>query len=192
MFVMALLLKINFDNVYDVAPTANVLNTSTFTTELADGSTIPLHIEISNEAHELKPDLFNLAFGPLDQKGDLNDWVQLEHRDHSKVFSTILSEAHSYLVNHPDHSLGIDGSDKRRAYLYHRLIKGNFDYLSQYFNLYGMKYYVRISRFEKQQYENPFDFSDVHPLLIPLEKETFMKTRSLYNYYVFDLKQAFE
>jgi len=188
MFVMALLLKINFDNVYDVAPTANVLNTSTFTTELADGSTIPLCIEISNKAHELAPDLYNLAFGPLDRKGEIDDSIELQHKDYSKVFSTILSEAYAYLVNHPGHSLGIDGSDNRRAYLYHRLIKGNFEYLEQYFKLHGMKYYVRISRFGKQQYENPFDFNDVHPELVPLDKETLMNTGSLYNYYVFKLK----
>lgn len=189
MFVMAVLLKLNFDDVYDVAPVTDDLNTSTFITELTDGSTIPLHIEISNEAHELEPNLFNLAFGPLDRRGKIDDKVELGHRDYSKVFSTILSEAHSYLTNHPGHSLGIDGSDNRRAYLYHRLIKGNFEYLSQYFNLYGMKYYVRITRFGKQQYENPFDFKDVHPELIALKKEVFMNTRSLYNYYVFKLKE---
>lgn len=185
---MAHLLKLNFDEVYDVMPVSDDFNKSTFTTELTDGSTTPLHIEISNKTHKLKPDLFNLAFGPLDQRGEINDSAELEHRDYSKVFSTILSEAHSYLINHPGHSLGIDGSDSRRAYLYHRLIKGNFEYLCKYFNLYGMKYYVRITRFGKEQYENPFDFEDVHPELKPLEKEAFMNTKSLYNYYVFKLK----
>ncbi len=188
MFVMALLLKINFDDVYNTAPVSPELNASTFITELADGSTAHLGIEISNKAHELEPDLFNLAFGPLDRRGEIDDSVKLEHLNYSKVFSTILSEAHSYLINHPGHSLGIDGSDNRRAYLYHRLIKGNFEYLNQYFKLFGMKYYVRITRFGKQQYENPFDFKDVHPELTPLEKEAFMNTKSLYNYYVFSLK----
>lgn len=188
MFVMALLLKIDFDNVYDIAPVPEDYNTSTFTTELADGSTIPLHVKISREAHELSENVFNLAFGPLNRRGEINDSVELEHRDYAKVFSTILSEAYAYLLNNPDHSLGIDGSDNRRAYLYHRLIKGNFEYLSKYFNLYGMKYYVRITRFGKQQYDNPFDFKDVHPELILLEKEAFMNTESLYNYYVFSLK----
>lgn len=173
---------------YDIAPVPEDFNTSTFRTELADGSTIPLQIKISSKAHELSKNVFNLAFGPLGRNGQIDDAIELEHRDYSKVFSTILSEAHTYLLNNPEHSLGIDGSDNRRAYLYHRLIKGNFEYLSKYFNLYGMKYYVRISRFGKQQYDNPFDFKDVHSKLMPLEKEAFMNTESLYNYYVFKLK----
>ncbi|MRG43623.1 hypothetical protein GFS24_00775 [Chitinophaga sp. SYP-B3965] len=154
---MAHLLKLNFDEVYDVAPVSDDLHKSTFTTELTDGSAVPLHMEISTKTHELESNLFNLSFGPLDQ-------------------------------NHPRHSLGIDGSDSRRAAFYHRLIKGNFEYLRQYFKLHGMKYYVRITRFGKKQYENPFDFTDVHSKLIPLEKETFMNTKPLFNYYVFKLK----
>lgn len=188
MFVMALLLKLDFNNVYDIAPATENLNTSSFITELTDGSTPALHINISSTEHELLPGVFNLAFGPLNKRGQIDDAAKLEHRDYSKVFSTILVEARSYLINHPGRFLGIDGSDNGRAYLYHRFIQRNFDYLTKHFKLYGTKYYVRITRFGKRQYDNPFDYGDVLPELVPLKKETLMNAGLLYNYYVFKLK----
>lgn len=41
--------------------------------------------------------------------------------------------------------------------------------------MYGLKYYVRITRFEKNQYENPFDFGDIQPYPNRIHKGTLHK-----------------
>lgn len=185
---MAIRTKIDFDNIYNIEPVANNFKKSSFKTELADGMLADMQVEISNEAHELLPNVYNLAFGPLNKKGHIDDRIRLTHANYSKVFSTILFDARTYLSLNPDHYLGIDGSNNARAYLYYRFIRRNYDYLNNYFNMYGIKYYVRITRFGKTQYDNPFDFGDIHPYAERLEKDMVPEAEFMYNYFIFNLK----
>ena len=62
---MAIAVKIDFDNLYEIDTISEDLKISTFQTELTDGTFVPLKVEISNEAHELLPNVYNLAFGPI-------------------------------------------------------------------------------------------------------------------------------
>ena len=92
------------------------------------------------------------------------------------------------MVNNPDHYLGIDGSENLRAWYYWRFVQRNYDYLSDYFDMFGLKYYVRISRFGKYQYDNPFDFEDIQP-----QPDRIVKMdgwpKQMYNYFIFRLKE---
>lgn len=185
---MAIAVKINFDDVYDINIASNEMTLASFETELANGSKKELIVEISPEAHELMPDVYNLAFGPSDANGEIDDKAQLKHKNYSKVFSTILLHAQAYLTNNPNHYLGIDGSDNSRALLYYRFILSNFDYLSNYFNMGALKYYVRITRFGKYQYENPFDFKDIKPDLVKITRESSRHLEFMYNYFIFTIK----
>lgn len=146
-------------------------------------------IAISDQAHELMPNVYNLAFGPLNANGKLDDKAQIKHRDYSKAFSTILLHARAYLANNPGHYLGIDGSNNSRALLYYKIILDNFDYLSNHFNIGAMKYYVRITRFGKYQYENPFDFQDIKLDAIRITRDSPRYPEFLYNYFIFTKKQ---
>ncbi len=181
--------KLDFDNCYEIDEVSVDLRQTVFTTTLADATNKPLHVQISNEAHDLIPNLFNLAFGPLDKKGRIDDKAELQHANYSKVFSTILLSALTYLTQNPNHYLGIDGSSEARAYLYYRFIQMNYKYLNTHFNLYGLKYYVRISRFGKMQYDNPFDFDDIHPEPCLIKEGVALTGDNLYNYFVFSLKK---
>ncbi|MES1249048.1 MAG: hypothetical protein ABUL46_00110 [Chitinophaga rupis] len=185
---MAIAVKIDFDNLYKVETISEDLKISTFQTELADGSFVPLKVEISNEAHELLPNVYNLAFGPMNQKGQIDDKAQLTHKDYSKVFSTILLNGLTYLDNNKKNYLGIDGSDNARAYLYYMFLQRNYNYLDKFFNIYGLKYYVRITRFGKTQYDNPFDFEDVRPYPDRIQKGTKLPPELMYNYFIFNSK----
>ncbi|SEW44936.1 hypothetical protein SAMN05428988_5897 [Chitinophaga sp. YR573] len=185
---MALGVKIDFDNIYEVTPVIENLNESFFETELVDGTRTNLHVEIDNRPHTLRENLYNLAFGPLNKKGQIDDRAQLTHSDYAKVFSTILFEAKNYLLRNPDHQIGIDGSTNGRAYLYFRFFKKNYDYLSNYFDIYCVKYYVRIARIGEEQYEDPFDFGDVMLYEEKLEKKTKNNPKFMYNYFIFKLK----
>jgi len=91
------------------------------------------------------------------------------------------------LSSHPDKYLGIDGSDNARAFYYWRFLQGNHDYLDQYFEMFGLKYYVRISRFGKNQYDNPFDFEDIQPYPDRIVK-TATRLKLMYNYFIFKLQ----
>jgi hypothetical protein len=185
---MALGVKIDFDNIYETIPVIENLNESFFETELEDGTRTNLHVEVDNRPHKLRPNLYNLAFGPLNKKGQIDDRAQLTHSDYSKVFSTILFEAKNYLLRNPDHQLGIDGSTNGRAYLYFRFLKKNYDYLSKYFDIYCVKYYVRIARLGEEQFEDPFDFEDVMIHEEKFGKNTKNNPKFMYNYFIFKLK----
>jgi hypothetical protein len=186
---MAIAVKIDFTNVYEIETFSNELTLASFATELADGSNTPLIVEIGPDSHELIPNVYNLAFGPPDHNGELDDKAEIKHKDYSKVFSTILLHARAYLTLHPDHYLGIDGSNEARAFLYYRFILRNFDYLNQYFSMGALKYYVRITRFGKYQYENPFDFNDIKPDLVKIVKSSPVRMGFMYNYFIFNNKQ---
>jgi hypothetical protein len=166
------------------------LRTAIFHTELQDGKTLPLMIRINEVPHALFPNAYNMSFGPLNERGQINDKAELPHKNYSKVFSTILFRALQYLNINPDHYIGVDGSDNNRAYYYWRFLQRNFDYLAQYFDVFGVKYYVRITRYGKHQYENPFDFDDIHP-----KADMIVKTNEwpeqMYNYFTFHKKQQY-
>ncbi|MCF6404789.1 hypothetical protein L3C95_17960 [Chitinophaga filiformis] len=185
---MANAVKINFDDVYDINMVSNEMTLASFETELTDGSKKKLLVEISPNAHELMPNVYNLAFGPSDTNGEIDDKAQIKHKDYSKVFSTILLHAQIYLTDHPDHYLGIDGSSNSRAWLYYRFILSNFDYLSTYFEMRAMKYYVRITRFGKYQYENPFDFKDIKSDFVRITRDSPWHPEFMYNYFIFSNK----
>lgn len=185
---MGVAVTLDFDNTYDIDPLSDDLRVSTFTSDLDDGSRVPLRVEISSEPHALLPSVFNLAFGPTNRKGEIDDKAEIAHKDYSKVFSSILLAALTYLTDHSDQYLGIDGSNNARAYLYYRFLQRNFAYLDQFFEMYGLKYYVRISRFGKNQYDNPFDFNDVIPMTDRIKGGMVIRSNLMYNYFIFKTK----
>lgn len=178
---MSVAVKLDFDNPYNIEPVSRDSRINFFQTELQDGTQIPLKVEISSQPHELLPGVFNLAFGPV------NDKAELPHKDYSKVFSSIHVIGLMYLTKNKDHYLGIDGSNNARAYLYYRLLQKNFEYLDQFIKIYGLKYYVRISRFGKNQYDNPFDFKDILPGTDRITKDMRLNPEFMYNYFIFNL-----
>jgi hypothetical protein len=185
---MTIGIKINFENIYELDSISNNQRIAIFQTLLQDGATIPLTVKISDDSHELLPDVYNLSFGPLNKRKQIDDKAELAHSDYSRTFSTILLSALKYLSNNQEHYLGIDGSENLRAWYYWRTLQSNFEYLSQYFDIYGLKYYVRISRFGKFQYENPFDFEDIYPFPDRLVKMEGWPDQ-MYNYFIFGLKR---
>jgi hypothetical protein len=187
---MAAPVKIDFNNLYEIEKISQDLKFSSFRTKLNNGNELPLVVRISNQSHALLPNVYNLSFGPLNAKGKLDDKAELAHSDYSKVFSTILFSALAYLETNPGHYLGIDGSDNPRAYFYYRALQRNFAYLDRHFHMYGVKYYVRISRFGKTQYDNPFDFADIIPYPFRIRKGDPVSQDHMYNYFIFNKKDS--
>lgn len=146
-------------------------------------------INISDKAHPLLPNVYNLGFGPLNKDNKIDDKVKLNHQDHSKLFSTIVFTALTFLRKNNEKYLGIDGSNNARAYLYYRCIQRNYDYLNKHINMYGVNYFVRILRKTNEQDDgHPLDEENILAQPNIIQKEASPKYDKLYNYFIFNLK----
>lgn len=186
---MALNIKIDFDDCYPIKILSNNPLLTTFDTVLKNGVIVPIGINISEEMHPLIPNAYNFSFGPVDKFNQIDDTAKLYHLNHSKLFSTIVSSAFTFLKGKKDIFLGIDGSNNARAYMYYRCIQNNFDYLNRFMNIYGVNYYVRILRkADEKNNSHPVDQEDILAIPQAISKEARLKYGKLYNYFIFNAK----
>ena len=186
---MALNVKINFDECYDIETITSDLSLSKFDTVLKNEENVTLGIRINNEVHPYLIEVYNLSFGPLTEGNSIDDKIKLHHKNHSKVFSTIVFTALSFLTQNKGKYLGIDGSNNARAYMYYRCIQNNFDYLNQFFNIYGVNYYIRVLRkLKDNDLSYPVDGEDLKAIPEKIEKNTSIKSDKLFNYFIFNLR----
>ena len=102
------------------------------------------------------------------------------------MFSTILLFCLVYLQTNPQITIGIDGSNDVRAYLYHRMFKTNRDYLSEYFVTIGVDWYVKLLRDGNVETdENGLPHFKPRPEPFDYQRPS----ANLYRYYMFQLKQ---
>jgi hypothetical protein len=181
------MIKIDLDDTYDAVSASEDFKRFTFISPLKDSTNLEMHVLISDHPDPFLPNVFNLAFGPLGDDNEINDSIAVPHHNINKVFSTILLFAITFLeVNKEEnYSIGIDGSDERRAYLYHRMFRYNSDTLSDTIVTVGVDWYVKLLR-------NGTDIerdSDGLPLFKPRPEPFDLKRnpRDLYRYYIFSL-----
>ena len=187
---MALNIKINLEQCYDTEPLTADLRLSRFYTDLTTQTNVPIGISISNQPHQWLPDVYNLAFGPMGNENEIDDKAKITHVDHSKVFSTIILAGLTFLTNNPGKYLGIDGSNNARAYLYFRIIQNNYDALGQYFDMYGVKYYIRFLRKAKDTDKTyPVDSDDIQAIPEVIRQGERISSDKLYNYFIFKMNE---
>ena len=183
------MIKIDLKNTYEIEKLTRDFSVSTFYTELKNGKKVELQISIlkNSDIHLIR--MYNLAFGPLNESGEIDDNIVLQHTNIEKVFSTILMVALAFLELHKEKKvkIGIDGSNDIRAYLYHRMFKGNYDLFSEFLFIGGIDWYVKLLRYkndiERDKEGNPY----FKPILEPFD--LVKKSSELYRYYYFELKQ---
>jgi hypothetical protein len=186
---MALNIKIDFEDCYPRKSLHQNSLLTTFDTVLTNGKTVPIGINISEEVHPLIPNTYNFSFGPVGRNNQIDDTAKLYHTNHSRLFSTIVYCAYTFLKDRKDIFLGIDGSNNARAYMYYRCIQNNFDYLNQFLNIYGVKYYIRILRKENEKNNShPVDYKDILAMPQIIRKEAHIKYEKLHNYFIFNAK----
>lgn len=180
---MALNIRIDVENRYEFTDVVSENYNHVFNSPLKNGTNCPIAIKIDKEEHPMIENVHNLAFGPLNERNEIDDRVKLSHTDHAKLFSTIVFASISYLSIHKHKFIGIDGSDTRRAYMYYRCIKNNFAYLNTLFDIYGVNYYLRMLR------HNEYLSDDI--MIVPKRITDKDNTRhqDLYNYFIFRTKQ---
>ncbi|MDB5210714.1 MAG: hypothetical protein JWQ30_1541 [Sediminibacterium sp.] len=180
------MIKINFEDTYDPIEVANDFSFMTFNSEVkANGATL-LKIIIKSVGDPLLPNVFNLSFGPPVGDDAIDDQAEIPHQNLTKVFSTILLFGFTYLQNNPLITIGVDGSNDVRAYLYHRMFITNKEYLKEYFASLGVDWYVRLLRngdIELDDKSMPF----FKPKPEPFDYDR--NTSNLYRYYMFHLEK---
>lgn len=187
--------NLDFADVYELSNLSADFCSFQFDTILIDKnkneSSLTLSVEIKVGYSNFLPDVYNLAFGPLNEEGKIDDRIALRHKDNQKVYSTILFGALTFLNNNKGNGffIGIDGSDIRRAYLYYKLLQNNYDYLAQFFRLIGVKYYIRLLRAQAGSIEFTTDIEDLATQPSLIIKGHHMVDTKLFNYFMFDLIQ---
>jgi len=184
---MRLGITINFEDTYDIEDISEDLKSFYFASIDKNGSPIRLQVRIEDNKNKFLPNVFNLAFGPLDDKGDIDDTATIDHQNVSKMYSTILLGALTFLRANPNKVMGIDGSNLVRACLYYRLFQHNYSYLLQYFDVFGVKFYIRLLRGREKG--DPFvtDNEDLAAQPFRIEKGLVIPKNKMSNYFMFRL-----
>ncbi len=180
------MIKINFEDTYDPIEVGEDLSFMTFHSEVKDTADILLKIIISPLGDPLLPNVYNMAFGPLLENGDIDDRAKINHHNKDKIFSTILLFSLVYLQSNPQMIIGIDGSNDVRAYLYHRMFLTNREYLIEYFVTIGVDWYVKLLRNGAVEVDgNGLPYFKPKPEPFDYQRPA----TNLYRYYMYQLKQ---
>lgn len=180
------MIKIDFENTYEPIEVAEDLSFMTFHSEVTNAPEILIKIEISSLGDPLLPNVFNLAFGPLRENGSIDDTAKINHQSKHKVFSTILLFSLVYLQENPQITIGVDGSNDTRAYLYHRMFLTNKEYLNEYFVTIGVDWYVKLLRNNNIEVDaNGLPYFKPKPEPFDYQRNAI----DLYRYYMYQLKQ---
>jgi len=181
------MIKINLNDTYEASFVSSDLKKFTFYSELKDDTQIDLEVVITEHPDPFLADVFNLAFGSIKQDGGIDDGAILKHKNVNKVFSTVLLFAISFLKfhNRKAYSIGIDGSNETRAYLYHRMFRYNNEHLSKAIVSVGVDWYVKLLRngADIERDVEGFPFFKPRPEPFDLNRVS----TDLYRYYMFSL-----
>src|SRR5271166_3618009 len=96
---MGINIKINLNDCYHIETIKADYTISKFDTIVRNQKKVPMGVFISEDTHFLMPDVHNLSFGPISIDNTLiNDKDKFYHQNHSKVFSTIVLAAYTFLT----------------------------------------------------------------------------------------------
>lgn len=181
------MIKLNLNETYKHHSVDEDLLNMTFYSPGIDQSNTLIKVELRPYPDFQLQNVYNLAFGPLNEKNKLDDTAKIKHADTDKMFSTVLVFGLMFLQKYPGLRIGLDGSSDSRAYLYHRMFQTNRDHLNEYFVALGVDWFVRLLRNGNvEREENGSAFFKPRPELFNYERTP----HDLYNYYIFYLRKA--
>lgn len=179
------MITLDLEETYEPLSVNQDLTRFVFKSELKNKESVNLHVHINKHVDPLLPDVYNLAFGTEGYGDNVDDRARPHHANINKVFSTIVLFAIAFLQENSEISIGIDGSNEARAYLYHRILRSNQEALSTFIRTVGVDWYVRLLRNgDIETDEDGFAFFKPRP-------EPFDSNRAgtdLYRYYLINLK----
>jgi hypothetical protein len=80
--------------------------------------------------------VYSLAFGDVDENGELDDYIVSDNGDRNKILATIFSVVDLYTKKYPERWIAFRGSTKERTRLYRIAIGLNLEELCQIFEIY--------------------------------------------------------
>ena len=81
--------------------------------------------------------VYNLAFGDVDENGDLDDCRISDNGDRNKILATVFYVVDTYTKKYPERWIFFSGSTKERTRLYRIAVGLNLEELSQIFEIYA-------------------------------------------------------
>jgi hypothetical protein len=99
--------------------------------------------------------IYNLAFGDIDENGEIDDSQISDNGDRNKVLATIMDIIKKYTEKHPSRLIFFKGSSHERTRLYRMAIGLNLEELKDLFNIY-MYVNESIIPFSKDQQAEAF------------------------------------
>ncbi|SFO98998.1 hypothetical protein SAMN05428949_7085 [Chitinophaga sp. YR627] len=179
------MIKLDFQQTFPPTWLEKDYSKMTFESPQEDGSIETMVVKIDRHPAFNSPNVYNMGFGPPDMKGGFRDNVKLKHKDLGKVLSTVLFHGNNFLQENSSLVLGIDGSDDVRAMLYHLITKVNREYLSEFFTVFGVDWFIRVLRDGRLEIdENGRLISNPKPEIFDYQRSR----HDLYRYYIFRLK----
>ncbi len=100
----------------------------------SSGCTIPKVVEFE----EIEPGTYNLAFGDVSEKGELNDSVVSNNGDMQKVLATVVQAVLTFLEIYPDRRVYFSGNSRARNRLYRALLSKDLENWSEMFEIDGV------------------------------------------------------
>jgi len=82
-------------------------------------------------------DVYNLAFGRVDQNNEIDDATITNNGDRNKILATVASIIKIFTNRYPERWIHFEGSTKSRTRLYRMAIGLNFEELSKDFFIFG-------------------------------------------------------
>ncbi len=81
--------------------------------------------------------VYNLAFGDMDENGEINDQCISDNGDRNKILATVANVTKKYAERYPDRLIFFQGSTNERTRLYRMAVGLNLKELSEQFDIYA-------------------------------------------------------
>ena len=81
--------------------------------------------------------IVNLAFGDVDEEGEINDYSISDNGDRNKILATVAFATDLYLTKYPERWVYFKGSTQERTRLYRMAIGLNLNELASKFDIYA-------------------------------------------------------
>lgn len=97
------------------------------------------HIKKVVRFTKIEKDVFNLAFGDLDEEtGEISDTVVTNNNDSRKILTTVASTVHDFTLQYPGSWIIAKGRTPSRTRLYRMGITNNWQEINDEFKIFGL------------------------------------------------------
>ena len=101
-------------------------------------------------------EIYNLAFGNLNNDGSIDDETTNDNKDRDKILATVAATVYEFTARYPDKTIFFCGTTSERTRLYRIALTVNQEELKKDFLIYGVL--KGIDTFEKVQFRKGVDY----------------------------------